>query len=209
MSKINFCCPYCGSTDITADVIVKVTGELMGDGKIIANDYWTPDTFTNEVFPAVPEEDITGFCKKCGKTCKYSWEEGFILDREIAKDTKVYLVEYGEILLSDNDEFDSYNIVYDKQFGYYDYEQQYTFDFMKTIKSLKEYHKINDKADNYYIIATDQGKLDNFDKNFKIDDGPENCDYDMDSVVYYEGRVNGEPIKMKNTNIKNALLYEK
>lgn len=207
MSRLNTCCPYCGSSNMTADIVVKITGNLDADGNIIAKDIWTPETFTNEVIPSSTEEDIKGFCKDCGKTCNFSWHKGYIVDKNIAKDTKIYLVEYGELLLKEDEDFDAYNIVYDNQYGYYDYEQMYSFDFIKTINKLKEIHKINKKADNYYIIVTEQGTLNDYDDNFDIDDGPEDCDYNMKSVVYYEGKMNGKPIKMKHTIINNALIH--
>ena len=206
MNKLNTCCPYCGNTEITTDIVVKITGNLQKDGNIIAKDSWTPETFTNEVFPSSAEEDITGFCKNCGKTCKFSRDKGFIIDKENTKHMKVYLVEYGELIQPEENEFDSYNKVYDNQYGYYDYEQFYTFNFMKSIKSLKESYSIINTIENYYIIVTDQGTLNDFDETFDIDDGPEGCNYNMDSVVYYEGKIDGKPIQMRNTIINNALI---
>ena len=207
MSNLNTYCPYCGSPNMTADIIVKITGNLNANGNIIAKDIWTPETFTNEVIPSSTEENIKGFCKDCRKTCNFSWQKGYIVDKNMAKDTKVYLVEYGELLPKEDEEYDAYNIVYDNQYGYYDYEVKYSFDFMKTINTLKEIYKINEKADNYYIIVTAQGTLNDFDDDFDIDDGPEDCDYNMKSVVYYEGKINGKPIKMKDTTINNALVH--
>ena len=39
---------------------------------------------------------------------------------------------------------------------------------MKSIKSLKESYSIINTIENYYIIVTDQGTLNDFDETFKI-----------------------------------------
>lgn len=75
---INTKCPYCGSDDMTADIDVRITGDLLEDGRIIARHYWTPLELTEESIAGASSQDIQGFCSNCGKYCSFDWEKGFI-----------------------------------------------------------------------------------------------------------------------------------
>ena len=63
---------------MTVDIDVRITGELQKDGKVIARNYWTPQTLTEEAIAESSSEDMGGFCGKCGEYCDFDWEKGFV-----------------------------------------------------------------------------------------------------------------------------------
>ncbi len=127
----------------------------------------------------------------------------------ISKD-HIFLVDHGSLLNQNDREFGCYNNVYDKQYGYYDVEQYYTTDLEKDLKAVKELYT-DANADNYYIIITDQGHIDDYGDTFQTNNINEipldagNNDYSVDAIIYYEGKSNGNPITIRNCKIKNGL----
>lgn len=75
---INTKCPYCGSSDMTVDMDIRITGDLQEDGTIIIRPYWTPDDELKEAMYSNSSEFMEGFCGSCGAYCNFSWEKGFI-----------------------------------------------------------------------------------------------------------------------------------
>lgn len=122
----------------------------------------------------------------------------------------IFLIDHGAILNQNDKEFDCYNNVYDKQYGYYDVEQYYTTDPEKDLKVVKELYT-DANADDYYIIITDQGHIDDYGDTFQTNNINEipldagNNDYNVDAIIYYEGKSNGNPITIRNCKVKNGL----
>lgn len=71
-------CPYCGSENMTADIDVRVTGDLQPDGTIKVRNFWTPDNELEVAVASSSASDIQGFCGACGGYCDFSWQEGFV-----------------------------------------------------------------------------------------------------------------------------------
>ena len=76
--KFNTCCPYCHSDKMTIDANVIISGKLTEHNQIQANEYWTPETLTEESIATSSEEDLQGFCQDCGSYCNFNWKKGFI-----------------------------------------------------------------------------------------------------------------------------------
>lgn len=77
-NEFNTCCPYCHSKDITIDANVIISGKVSKNKQIQANEYWTPETLTEESLAESIEEDIQGYCNNCNSYCDFSWKKGFI-----------------------------------------------------------------------------------------------------------------------------------
>lgn len=122
----------------------------------------------------------------------------------------IFLVDHGALLNQNDREFNCYNCVYDKQYGYYDVEQYYTTDPEKDLKAIKKLYT-DENTDDYYIIITDQGHIDDYGDTFQtnnIDEIPldtVNTDYSVPAIIYYEGKCNGKPITIQNCKVKNGL----
>ena len=105
----------------------------------------------------------------------------------------IYCLDIGILLSSDEAEYEAYNSVYDKKYGYYD-ENQIAYreqDLQKAIDYAKEY--VNDGVDMTYAIITFQGILD-YEEPF--DDGlVEGFDYQPEDIYYSIAKINGDIIE--------------
>ncbi len=75
---INTKCPYCGSSNMTVDMDIRITGDLQEDGTVILRKHWTD---YDELQSQVNENDsdhMQGWCADCDGYCSFSWEKGFI-----------------------------------------------------------------------------------------------------------------------------------
>ncbi len=119
----------------------------------------------------------------------------------------IYLIEQGMFLSKDDPEYEEYNMVYDKEWAYYDENQFYSDNPEQDVHKLKQ--EILDRS-NYYIIVTDQGHINDFGDTFitdKPEDVPvENTSYDPENIVYYEGKYNNMPIFIKKCKIENSSI---
>lgn len=105
---------------------------------------------------------------------------------------ETYLLEAGYLLDKNDSEYECYNVVYDKKYGYYDILQHLILkeDLEKNIKEHKELFK---SYDNVYLIITYQGLFEWEDKE-ELD----NCDflsfveYETQNVVYSLKKENGK-----------------
>ena len=103
---------------------------------------------------------------------------------------KAYLVDVGILLSENDDEFESYAIVYDKKYGYYDEHQFYRLTKEAAFDYVKAY--VEGGVDNTYGIISQATLPDDFDF---LDDcifGPEK--YLLEDVVYSVAKINGEVI---------------
>lgn len=80
---INTKCPYCGSSDMTADVDIHVTGDLQPDGTIKVRRYWMPDDELEIAVASSSASDIQGYCGACGAYCCFDWSRGYLKDDEV------------------------------------------------------------------------------------------------------------------------------
>ena len=72
---------------------------------------------------------------------------------------KVYMVEVGVLLNKDDHEFESYNCVWDKLWGYYDENHLFFFDKNEAINYAKEYVDSGVKT-TYAVVVCDDAELD-------------------------------------------------
>lgn len=105
---------------------------------------------------------------------------------------RAYLLEVG-ILLSEKDaEFESYNIVYDKRYGYYDEGQCYIATEDEAVKQAKQY-VINGVENTYAVVSntTLDDCVDLDDENLCVD-----CeDYIADNIVYSVAKIDGKIVE--------------
>ena len=103
---------------------------------------------------------------------------------------KAYLVDVGVLLSENDDEFESYAIVYDKKYGYYDENQFYLPTEEEAIDFAKVY--VKDGVDNTYGVIS----LTELDDDFDFTDcvfGPEH--YLLNDVVYSVAKINGKIVE--------------
>lgn len=75
---INTKCPYCGSSNMTVDMDIRITGDLQEDGTIKVREHWTSYDELQEAAMSNTSDYIQGWCSNCDGYCNFSWEEGFI-----------------------------------------------------------------------------------------------------------------------------------
>lgn len=99
---------------------------------------------------------------------------------------RAYLVDVGVLLLPSDKEFESYNTVYNKKYGFYDEGQCYFKEENEAINYAKQY--VNDGVDMTYGIVS----LTTLDDDFDFDEGcVEYEEYIMDNVDYCTAKVDG------------------
>lgn len=203
--NIKTTCPYCGSNNVITEIAIKITGTLLEDGTVEIKEYWNNDKL-KEIISETPAEFMDGFCKDCGRNFPFTWQRGFHQD---ISNNILYLVEYGKIINKNHKNYNKYNIVYDKQRGYYDFKQYFTINPAEDIAQFKAKYKVNEKTDNYYIIISEQALIHQLPENFNINQKPEGCNYDPIRIAYYEGRENGKPFIITGAPVNNALASKR
>ena len=137
-------------------------------------------------------------------------------ERNKSSDTnKVYQYEVGILLDEDDDEYDSYNEVWDKQHGFYNEDWGVELD----LESAKEYVQsyVNDGVVNTYaiiseIIVSDEELEDikeNIDENGYVETSDFDMDYSIDNVIYslYKSN-NGIVENFLNKSLEESKLQE-
>ena len=115
--------------------------------------------------------------------------------------TNVYLVDMGVLIKEGEDEFESYNSVYDKKYGYYDDNQYYSNDNLEKIKTLcREWLEDCKDGNPYAIISLTQISDYVVDALYKeggdLDDLPvEDESYDVGSIVYSIARIDDKIVE--------------
>jgi hypothetical protein len=84
------------------------------------------------------------------------------MTREEKLNVEIFLVEHGLLLKKDDEEYESYSHVYDKQNAYYDYYQEYNCYELETIKENALDWLKNHSGNNEYYIITKQGILSDY-----------------------------------------------
>lgn len=103
---------------------------------------------------------------------------------------KAYLLDEGILLTKNDSEFESYNCVYDKKYGYYDEEQSYIKILNEAIKEAKNY--VENGVENTYAIVSNT----TLDDDTDINDCPAECEeYIVDNVVFSIAKINGTIIE--------------
>lgn len=100
----------------------------------------------------------------------------------------VYLLDAGELLDKNDKEYENYSQVYNKKFGFYDWEMTYYYTLEQAVKDAVAYAKQGDKC---YGIVSLQYKHLSHDTDLAELSTKDN-DYDMKSVVYNIANFNGK-----------------
>lgn len=105
---------------------------------------------------------------------------------------RAYLLDEGVLLTEKDEEFKSYNTVYDKKYGYYDECQRYVATEDEAIKHAKQY--VVDGAENSYSVVSKTTLDDDVDIN---DDGlyVEGEEYNTDNIVYSVAKIDGKIVE--------------
>lgn len=105
---------------------------------------------------------------------------------------RAYLLDEGVLLTEKDAEFESYNTVYDKKYGYYDEGQYYIATEDEAIKQAKQY--VVDGVENTYAVVSNTTLDDNIDIN---DDElcVEDEEYITDNVIYSVAKINGKIVE--------------
>lgn len=99
-----------------------------------------------------------------------------------------YLLEVGVLLTHDDDEFESYASVYNKEYGFYDEDQYYIRKKCKAITEAREY--VNKGVNNSYAILL----------NTIVPDGSVSGpvlkeSYSIEDVIYSVAKLNDEIVE--------------
>ena len=116
---------------------------------------------------------------------------------------ELFRLDIGVLLNKDDEEFECYNQVYTKEFGFYDEDQSIYLDYNDAIKEAKEY--VKNGVDRTYAVISSDGIYDIGDLLEDIDDEDErqsilNETYATE-ISYNEGYIdyfiykNGDEIK--------------
>lgn len=101
-----------------------------------------------------------------------------------------YLIDNGILVTEEYDEFQCYNKVYNKAFGFYDENQYYETSKMIAIANARRYAE--DGVDNTYAIVSATKLPDDFDfRSGYVEDES----YEMENVVYSVAKIGGEIIE--------------
>ena len=103
------------------------------------------------------------------------------------------LLEVGVLITELDEDFDSYNGVYDHRYGYYD-EDQTAYkesDLAKAIKYAREY--VTDGVDMTYAVITNQGQI-NYANKFDSSD-IDGFTYDAEDVIFSVAKIYGKIIE--------------
>ena len=106
---------------------------------------------------------------------------------------KVYLLDLGVLLGADDDEYESYNMVYDKKHGYYDIGQGYYADLASAVADAKEHVNANKGGDdNVYAVISETF----IPADADIDDTyVEGESYDVADIVYSLAIIDGKLVE--------------
>ena len=100
------------------------------------------------------------------------------------------------VLLTEKDiEFECFNIVYDKKYGYFD-ENQIVYlekDKEKAIEYAKEY--VKNGCNMSYAIITDQGQCENGNNNDFDDGNIEGFTYNVEDIIYSIAKIDEQIIE--------------
>jgi hypothetical protein len=106
----------------------------------------------------------------------------------------IYLVDYGFLLNETDDDFNDYNTVYDKKYGFYDLDQYLiTKDKIEeNIKELKDIFK-SKQYNTAYCVITYQGKIEfENEEELREMDFLSFVDYSSENIIYSLKKENGK-----------------
>lgn len=103
----------------------------------------------------------------------------------------VYLVDVGVLLEKDNEAFDSYCQVYDKEWGYFDEDQFYMEDKNKAISFVDKY--VNDGVEHTYGVVS-KTEMPYEDEDLE-DINVEGESYFVDDIVYCVAKLDYKPVE--------------
>ena len=101
---------------------------------------------------------------------------------------RAYLLDEGILLTEKDAEFESYNTVYDKKYGYYDEGQCYIAAEDEAIKQAKQY--VTEGIENTYAVVSNT----TLDDDVDINDEELCVDYEeyiTDNIVYSVAKIDG------------------
>lgn len=103
---------------------------------------------------------------------------------------KAFLLDKGILLTREDKEFENYNIVYDKKYGYYDEDQYYVQIQDDAIKQAKQY--VIKGNENVYAIVSETVLNDDIDlENACV----ENEEYITNNIIYSIAKINGKVVE--------------
>jgi hypothetical protein len=104
---------------------------------------------------------------------------------------RAYLLDEGVLLTKEDKDFNAYNTVYDKKYGYYDEGQCYIKSKEEAISEAKKY--VEDGVENTYAVVSNT----TLDDDVDLDDCPVDWyeEYILDNVVYSVAKINGKIIE--------------
>lgn len=105
---------------------------------------------------------------------------------------RAYLLDEGVLLTEKDEEFKSYNTVYDEKYGYYDECQRYVATEEEAIEQAK--HFVVDGIENAYAVVSRTTLDDDVDIN---DDElcVEGEEYITDNIVYSVAKIDGKIVE--------------
>lgn len=105
---------------------------------------------------------------------------------------RAFLLDVGILLTENDEEFESYNTVYDKKYGYYDEGQCYIATEDEAIKQAKQY--VKDGVEHTYAVVSNttlDDCVDFDDENLCVDYE----EYITDNIVYSIAKIDGKIVE--------------
>ena len=111
----------------------------------------------------------------------------------------IYLVDCGYLIKEGEEDFDGYNNVYDKKWGYYDDDQYYSDQSLAELKAMASKYVAEDEGAYVVISLTflpDYVVEDALEKGEEISSlDVEDEDYSLSGVVYSIANIDGEIVE--------------
>lgn len=113
-----------------------------------------------------------------------------------------YLLDVGILLSPEDEEYEQYSNVYDKQHGFYDEDQSYTANLAKAIQEALDY--VTYGVENTYAVISEKYVSDSLTETDIRSKTVKNETYDMEDVLFSLQKKDGKVIPLMTTLVQKS-----
>lgn len=100
-----------------------------------------------------------------------------------------YLIDVGVLLSKDHPDYEGYNMVYDRKYGYFDENQFYEVDKNRAIDYVTQY--VNEGVDKTYGVVLKEVLQEDYSDGDIYELEVDN-DYHIDDIIFSMAKINGK-----------------
>lgn len=119
---------------------------------------------------------------------------------------RCYLLDMGILLPPEDEEYENYSNVYDKQHGFYDEDQSYTTNLAKAIQEALDY--VTYGVENTYAVISEKYVNDSLTETDIRSKTVKNETYDMEDVLFSLQKKDGKVIPLMTTMVQKSQNIE-